>query len=104
MWNVKLAAALALGGLVISNQAQSQGFGIHVFESRYGVPGRAMPVTGLVASQCDGRYRCAFPVSNEFFGGDPVVGARKQVVVYWTCGRGRARSAFPEYSEALLSC
>jgi hypothetical protein len=104
MWKMTVAATLALGVLAISNSANAQGAGIHIFESSYGLPGRAIPVTGLVAEHCEGRYHCAFPVRNEFFGGDPVIGATKQVVVYWTCGSGRVRSAFPEYSRARLSC
>jgi hypothetical protein len=104
MWKMILAAALALSALPISNPARSQGYGIHIFESSYGVPGRVIQVTGLITARCEGRRHCAFPVRNEFFGGDPVIGIGKQVVVYWTCGGGRSRSAFPEYSEAALSC
>ncbi len=80
------------------------GYGIHIFESSYGLPGRVIQVTGLIAARCEGRYRCAFPVRNGFFGADPIIGPRKQVVVYWTCGGGRNRSVFPEYTEASLSC
>jgi hypothetical protein len=104
MWTMACAAALALSAMVISNSAQSEGYGIHVFESSYGLPGRVIQVTGLIAARCEGRYRCAFPVRNDFFGGDPIIGPRKQVVVYWTCGGGRNRSVFPEYTEASLSC
>jgi hypothetical protein len=78
---------------------------MHIFQSSYGLPGRVIQVTDLVVDRCEGRYRCAFPVRNEFFGGDPIIGPRKQVVVYWTCGGGsRIRSAFPEYTEASLHC
>jgi hypothetical protein len=104
MWRMTFAAALALGVAAISNSANAQSAAIHIFESSYGLPGRAIPVTGLVAERCEGRFHCAFPVRNEFFGGDPVIGATKQVVVYWTCGPGRIRSAFPEYSHARLAC
>ena len=104
MWKMTFPAALALGSLAISNAANAQGAGIHIFESSYGVPGRATQVTGLVADVCEGRYHCAFPVKNAFFGRDPVFGEVKQVVVYWTCGSGRVRSAFPEYSRARLAC
>jgi hypothetical protein len=104
MWKVTFAAALALTAVAVSNPAESQGYGIHIFESSYGLPGRVIQVTGLVGARCEGRYRCAFPVRNEFFGGDPIIGPRKQVVVYWTCGGGRNRSAFPEYTQASLSC
>jgi hypothetical protein len=64
MCKVTVAAALALSAVAISNPARSQAYGIHIFESSYGLPGR----------------------------------------VYWTCGGGRNRSAFPEYTEASLSC
>jgi hypothetical protein len=105
MWTkMTFAAALLLSSAAISNPVQSQGYGIHIFESSYGLPGRVMQVTGLVVERCEGRNHCAFPVRNEFFGGDPIVGPRKQVVVYWTCGGGRSRSAFPEYTEASLHC
>ena len=104
MWKMTFAAALAVGALAISSSANAQGAGIHIFESSYGLPGRVIQVTGLVADRCEGRYHCGFPVRNEFFGGDPVIGATKQVVVYWTCGGGRVRSAFPEYSHARLAC
>jgi hypothetical protein len=104
MWKITVAAALALSAVASSNPARSQGYGIHIVESSYGLPGRVIQVTGLIAARCEGRYRCAFPVRNEFFGSDPIIGPRKQVVVYWTCGGGRNRSAFPEYTEASLSC
>jgi hypothetical protein len=104
MWKMTLAAVLALSALAASNQAWSQGYGIHIFESSYGIPGRVIQVTGLVTDRCEGRYHCSFPVRNEFFGGDPVIGARKQVVVYWTCSGGRNRTAFPEYTRVELSC
>jgi hypothetical protein len=104
MWKITLAAALALSALAMSNQAMSQGRGIHIFESSYGVPGRAMQVTVVVAARCEGRYRCAFPVNNGFFGGDPADGIVKQAVVHWTCGAARNRSAFPENTQARLSC
>jgi hypothetical protein len=97
------AAALALSALVISNSAQSQGYGIHIFKSDYGIHGSVLPVTGLIASRCEGRYHCAFPVRNEFFGGDPIIGPTKHVYVEWTCGRGRYVSTFLEYTEASLS-
>jgi hypothetical protein len=103
MW--KTASAVALVAMAISTPVRSQYAGIHVFESSYGLPGRVIHVTGLVADHCEGRFRCVFPVRNEFFGGDPIIGPRKQVVVYWTCGGGgRVRSAFPEYTEASLHC
>ena len=104
MWKMTVAAALALNAVAISNPAQSQGYGIHIFESSYGLPGRVIRVTGLVAASCEGRYRCAFPVRNEFFGGDPIMGPRKHVYVEWTCGRERNVSTFLEYTEASLSC
>jgi len=104
MFKMMFAAALAVGALAISDSANAQGAGIHVFESTYGLPGRAVWVTSLVAERCEGRYHCGFPVRNEFFGRDPVFGEVKQVVVYWTCGGGRIRSAFPEYSRARLAC
>jgi hypothetical protein len=104
MWKITVAAALALSAAVISNSAHSQGSGIHVFKSDYGIKGRVIQVTDLIASRCEGRYHCAFPVRNEFFGGDPIMGPRKHVYVEWTCGRDRNVSTFLEYTEASLSC
>jgi hypothetical protein len=104
MLKMTLAAGLAVGALAIGSSANAQAEGIHVFESSYGLPGRVIQVTGIVAERCEGRFHCGFPVKNDFFGGDPVLGATKQVVVYWTCGGGRVRSAFPEYSFARLAC
>jgi hypothetical protein len=104
MWKTRLAAGVSLGALAISNPAMSQGRGLHIFESHYGIDGREMPVGAVVAARCEGRFRCEFPVSNEFFGGDPAVGIVKRVVVHWTCRGGRNRSAFPENSEGRLSC
>jgi hypothetical protein len=104
MWKMILAAGVALSTQAMSNPAMSQGRGIHIFESNYGFRGREMQVTAVIAARCEGRYRCAFPVSNEFFGGDPAVGIVKQVVVHWTCGAARNRTAFPENTEARLSC
>jgi hypothetical protein len=43
-------------------------------------------------------------VRNDFFGGDPAGGIVKRVVVRWTCGAARNRSAFPENTEARLRC
>ncbi len=97
-------AAVALSALAMPNAAISQGRGIHIFESSYGVPGRGMQVTVVIAARCEGRHRCEFPVRNEFFGGDPAGGIVKEVVVHWTCGAARNRSAFPESTEARLSC
>jgi hypothetical protein len=104
MRKITLAAALALSALAMSNPAMSQGRGIHIFESNYGVRGREMQVTAVVAARCEGRYRCGFPVRNDFFGGDPAGGIVKRVVVHWTCGAARNRSDFPENTEARLSC
>jgi len=104
MRKIAFVAALALSAVVISNSARSQGRGIHIFQSDYGIQGRVIQVTGLIASRCEGRYHCAFPVKNEFFGGDPIIGPTKHVYVEWTCGRGRNRSTFLEYTEASLSC
>jgi hypothetical protein len=98
------AAALGLTALAISNPAGAQSAGIHIFEANYGVPGRAMLITNIVAERCEGRFHCSFPVTNGFLGIDPVVGVGKQAVVYWTCGGGRVRSAFPEHDRAWLSC
>jgi hypothetical protein len=75
------AAALALSAVVISNSAHLQGYGIHIFESSYGIHRRVIQVTGLIASRCEGRYHCAFPVRNEFFSGDPIIGPTKHVYV-----------------------
>ena len=104
MWKRTLAAALALGAVAVSNPAMSQGPGLHIFESSYGVRGSEMQVTAVVAARCEGRYRCEFPVRNDFFGGDPAGGIVKRVVVHWACGAARNRSAFPENTEARLSC
>jgi len=104
MWKTALAAGIALSALAASNAAMSQGRGIRIFESNYGVPGREMQVGAVVAARCEGRHRCEFPVSNEFFGGDPAVGIVKRVVVHWSCGAGHNRTAFPENTEARLSC
>jgi hypothetical protein len=104
MWRPTLAAALASSVLAMSNPALPQGYGIQILESRYGIPGKAMDVTGIVGASCEGRRRCIFPVANGYFGSDPAFGAAKEVVVYWTCGGGRNRSAFPENSTATLSC
>ena len=101
MSKTTFATALALSAVVISNSAQSQGYGIHIFRSDYG---RVIQVTDLIASRCEGRHYCGFPVRNEFFGGDPIIGPRKHVYVEWTCGGGRNRSTFLEYTEASLSC
>jgi len=103
MWKVALVV-VALNTLAMSHPAMSQGRGIHIFEARYGVGERAMHVGAIVAASCEGRYRCEFPVRNEFFGRDPAFGIVKEVVVHWTCGAARNRSAFPENSEARLSC
>ena len=104
MWKITLATALALSAMAMSNPVMSQGRGIHIFESSYGVPGRDMQVTAIVAARCEGRYRCAFPVNNVFFGGDPAGGIVKRTVVHWTCGAARNRSAFPENTQARMSC
>jgi hypothetical protein len=104
MWKTTLAATLALSALAKSNPAMSQAPGIHIFESSYGIPGRTMQVGAVVAARCEGRYRCEFPVSNMFFRGDPAGGIVKRVVVRWTCGAARNRSAFPENTQARLSC
>jgi hypothetical protein len=104
MRKITRAAGVALSVVVMTNPAMSQGRGIHIFESSYGVPGRVMQVGAIVAARCEGRYRCEFPVSNDFFRGDPAGGIIKQVVVHWTCGAARNRSAFPENTEARLSC
>ena len=104
MSKMTFAATLALGAVVISSSAQSQGYGIHIFQSDYGIHERSIQVTDLIASKCEGRYHCAFPVRNEFFGGDPIMGPRKNVYFEWTCGRGGNRSTFLEYTEASLSC
>jgi hypothetical protein len=40
MRKTTLAAALALSALAMSNPVMSQGRGIHIFESNYGVRGR----------------------------------------------------------------
>jgi hypothetical protein len=104
MRKIALAAGVALSTLAISGSAMSQGRGLHIFESHYGIGGREMPVGAVIAARCEGRFRCEFPVSNEFFGGDPAVGIVKRVVVHWTCGAARNRSAFPENTEARLSC
>jgi hypothetical protein len=104
MRKITLVAPLALSAMAMSSPAMSQGRGIHIFESSYGVPGRAMQVGAVVAARCEGRYRCEFPVDNGFFRGDPAGGIVKRVVVHWTCGAARNRSAFPENTEARLSC
>jgi hypothetical protein len=104
MWKITLAAAVALSALATSNPAISQGRGLHIFESSYGVRGREMQVGAIIAARCEGRFRCEFPVSNQFFGNDPAGGIVKEVVVHWTCGAARNRSAFPENTEARLSC
>lgn len=98
-----IATTLAVAAIAPPS-ALAQGAGIHIFAASYGLPGRAMPVTGLVADRCEGQWRCGFHVRNGFFGDDPVVGAPKQVVVYWSCGEGRNRSAFREYTWARLHC
>jgi hypothetical protein len=103
MWKTALAV-FALSTLAMPNLAMSQDRRIHIFESRYGVGERMMPVGAVVAARCEGRYRCEFPVSNEFFGRDPAFGIVKEVIVHWTCGAARNRSAFPENTEARLSC
>jgi len=64
MWKMTVAAALALSAVATSNPAQSQGYGIHIFESSYGLPGRATQVTGLVAARCEGTsFSAAIPPS-----------------------------------------
>jgi hypothetical protein len=98
-----LATAAALATIAPSN-AQAAGDGIHVYGASYGLPGRVIQVTDLVRDRCEGRWHCSFPVRNDFFGGDPVIGATKQVVVYWDCGDGRNRSAFREWGRAYLQC
>jgi hypothetical protein len=103
MGKMACAGALAWSAMVISNSAQSQGYGIHIFEPSYCLPRRVIQVTGLISTRCKRRYRCSFPVRNEFFGGDPIIGPRKRIVVYWTRGGGRNRSVFPEHTE-VLSC
>ena len=67
MRKMRFVAAFVLGALAISNSANAQNARIHVFESSYGLPGRAIPVTGLVAERCEGRYFCAFPVRERVF-------------------------------------
>jgi hypothetical protein len=104
MRKMTLVTGVALSGLIMSNPAVSQGRGLHIFESHYGVDGREMEVRAVVAARCEGRYRCEFPVRNDFFGGDPAGGIVKRLVVHWTCGAARNRSAFPENAEARLSC
>jgi hypothetical protein len=97
-----LATAAPLA-IVTPSQAQAAD-GIHVYGASYGLPGQVIQVTGLVRDRCEGRWRCSFPVRNDFFGGDPVIGVTKQVVVYWDCGDGRNRSAFREWGRAYLQC
>lgn len=104
MWKITLATGVALGALAISNPAMSQGRELRIFESHYGVPGREMEVGAVIAARCEGRFRCGFPVSNEFFGNDPAYGIVKRVIVHWTCGAARNSSSFPENTEARLSC
>lgn len=105
MWTkMTLATALLSGSLAITNPLLAQGAGIHVFESSYGLPGRVMQVTGLVIEECGGRSHCAFPVRNEFFGGDPFVGPRKQVVVYGTAAAAAYAPPFRNIPEAALHC
>jgi hypothetical protein len=104
MRKITLVAGVALSAVAVSYSAMPQGRGLHIFESHYGVDGREIEMRAVVAARCEGRFRCGFPVSNEFFGGDPAGGIVKRVVVHWTCGAARNRSAFPENTEARLSC
>lgn len=97
-----LAAAAAFA-IITPSHAQAAG-GIHVYGASYGLPGQAVRVTGLIRARCEGRWQCSFPVRNDFFGADPLVGLTKQVVVYWDCGDGRNRSAFREWGRAHLQC
>jgi hypothetical protein len=96
-------ATAAILAIVAPSHAQAAG-GIHVYGASYGLPGQVVQVTGLVRDRCEGRWRCSFPVRNDFFGADPVIGVTKQVVVYWDCGDGRNRSAFREWGRAYLQC
>jgi hypothetical protein len=89
--------------IATQSYAQAAG-GIHVHGASYGLPGQVVQVTGLVRDRCEGRWHCSFPVRNDFFGADPVIGVTKQVVVYWDCGDDRNRSAFREWGRAYLQC
>jgi hypothetical protein len=85
----------------VGEHAQAAGDGVHVSGASYGLPGRVIQVTGFIRDRCEGRWHCSFPGRNEFFGGDPIIGATKQVVVYWDCRNGRNRSAFPGVGPGL---
>jgi hypothetical protein len=78
--------------------------GIRIISGVYGAGvSHTIKVTTIIGRVCNGKTACKFPVSNEFFGRDPIFGTKKQVTINWNCGPDRT-SVFLEYTMANLSC
>jgi hypothetical protein len=78
--------------------------GIRIISAVYGIEGHTMTVTTLVGGACNGKTTCRFPVSNDFFGRDPIYGPIKHVNVRWSRGSDHTSSDYQEYTTADLSC
>jgi hypothetical protein len=68
------------------------------------VNGRRIDANRYVRDECHGENNCDVKASNKIFG-DPDVGARKDLVVRYRCGRGPTRTVrVPEKSEQDIKC
>ncbi|MBL8631201.1 MAG: hypothetical protein JNM81_16325 [Rhodospirillaceae bacterium] len=68
------------------------------------VNGKRIDANRYVRDECHGENNCDVKASNKIFG-DPDVGARKDLVVRYRCGKGPSRTMrVPEKSERDIKC
>jgi|GEM_PF-2516231 len=68
------------------------------------VNGRRIDANRYVRDECDGENNCDVKASNKKFG-DPDVGAHKDLIVRYRCGKGPSRTVrVPEKSEQDIRC
>jgi Galactose binding lectin domain len=68
------------------------------------VNGQRIDANRYVRDECDGENNCDVKASNKKFG-DPDVGAHKDLIVRYRCGKGPSRTVrVPEKSEQDIRC
>lgn len=68
------------------------------------VNGQRIDASRYVRKECQGEHKCDFKASNKVFG-DPDVGAHKDLIVRYRCGKGPTRTVrVPEKSEGDIRC
>lgn len=68
------------------------------------VNGQRVDASRYVRGECQGENNCDVKASNKIFG-DPDVGAHKDLIVRYRCGRGPSRTVrVPEKSERDIKC